>query len=170
MRPLRILVAIALLVASLLLLSYLLFSPRTVRLVLETGQEVAAQSTNYFALSTVLVLVFCSFLAGAAVLFLYSSADPGSLGAPARVKTGGAGAEQGDSSKRIELVLPLLRDDERRALQALLGSKGELLQSELAERLALGKVKMTRVLANLERKQLVRKERHGMTNRVRLKI
>ena len=48
-------------------------------------------------------------------------------------------------------------------------SKGQMLQNALVLKTSLSKVKMTRVLASLERKKLIVKERHGLTNRIKLK-
>jgi uncharacterized membrane protein len=44
-----------------------------------------------------------------------------------------------------------------------------MLQNALVLKTGMTKVKMTRVLSSLERKGLVLKERHGLTNRIKLK-
>jgi len=47
--------------------------------------------------------------------------------------------------------------------------RGEVLQNDLVSRTGMSKVAVTRALAKLESKGLVVKERHGLTNKVRLK-
>ena len=61
----------------------------------------------------------------------------------------------------------MLKHDERKVVLALRERSGEMLQNDLVRQLGFSKVKVTRVLSSLEQKSLVRKERHGLTNRIR---
>ena len=65
-------------------------------------------------------------------------------------------------------LVKLLDEDERRMYLEIRERGGELLQRDLVALGTFSKSKVTRVLDKLERKGLVVRERHGMTNRVRL--
>ena len=62
----------------------------------------------------------------------------------------------------------LLDEDERRMYLEVRDHGGEMLQRDLVALGTFSKAKVTRVLDRLERKGLVVRERHGMTNRVRI--
>jgi uncharacterized membrane protein len=66
-------------------------------------------------------------------------------------------------------LVSLLREDEKKAVRLVRDAGGQMLQNELVLKLGLSKVRTTRILASLERKQVVEKHRHGMTNRIVLK-
>ncbi len=65
-------------------------------------------------------------------------------------------------------LVKLLDEDERRMYLEIRGHGGEMLQRDLVALGIFSKAKVTRVLDKLERKGLVVREAHGMTNRVRL--
>jgi len=68
------------------------------------------------------------------------------------------------------LVLRLLSGDERTMYKALMDSGGEALQKDLILRTKMSNAKVSRVLDRLVEKDIVVKERHGATNRVRIKL
>ncbi|RJQ17219.1 hypothetical protein C4573_04170 [Candidatus Woesearchaeota archaeon] len=160
MRQFKILIAVALLIATLVILVMMLFNPQPLQIILETGQAVITQNPNYFTTGTVIILVLCTFVMGASITFLFYNTEknpkqPGSI-----------------SSKTPEhytTLLPLLRADERKAVHIIIDKKGEILQNELVLKLGFSKVKTTRILASLERKGIIDKQRHGLTNSIRLK-
>ncbi len=65
-------------------------------------------------------------------------------------------------------LMRLLDEDERRMYLEIREHGGEMLQRDLVALGTFSKAKVTRVLDKLETKGLVVRERHGMTNRVRL--
>jgi len=65
-------------------------------------------------------------------------------------------------------LMRLLDEDERRMYLEVRDHGGEMLQRDLVALGTFSKAKVTRVLDRLERKGLVVRERHGMTNRVRI--
>lgn len=65
-------------------------------------------------------------------------------------------------------LIKLLDEDERRMYLEIREHGGEMLQRDLVALGTFSKAKVTRVLDKLETKGLVVRERHGMTNRVRL--
>ncbi|MGQ0796994.1 MAG: helix-turn-helix transcriptional regulator [Methanobacteriota archaeon] len=64
--------------------------------------------------------------------------------------------------------MKLLGEDERRMYLEIRDRGGAVLQRDLVSMGTFSKAKVTRVLDKLERRGLVVRERHGMTNRVRL--
>jgi len=62
-----------------------------------------------------------------------------------------------------------LGGEEAKAFDAITQSNGMIFQNELVEKLALSKVKVTRILDKLEGKGLVERRRRGMTNIIILK-
>lgn len=61
-----------------------------------------------------------------------------------------------------------LGEDERRLYVLIREKGGEMLQSEIVASGSFSKAKVTRLLDKLENKDIVVRERHGMTNRIRL--
>ncbi len=68
------------------------------------------------------------------------------------------------------LVLRLLTGDERTMFKAIMDTGGEALQKDLMQRTNMSNAKVSRVLEKLEQKGVVSKERHGSTNRIRIKL
>jgi hypothetical protein len=61
-----------------------------------------------------------------------------------------------------------LKDDERKLYDIIVDRGGEVLQRDLVASGEFSKAKVTRLLDKLEGKELIRRERHGMTNMVKL--
>jgi uncharacterized membrane protein len=68
------------------------------------------------------------------------------------------------------LVLRLLTGDERTMFKAIMDSGGDALQKDLIVRTKMSNSKVSRLLDRLELKGVVSKERHGSTNRVKIKL
>ncbi len=71
--------------------------------------------------------------------------------------------------KKKKLDLNGLDNDEKRVIELLLEENKAMFQSNLMEKLEIGKVKTTRLLDKLEAKQLIERKRRGMNNIVVLK-
>jgi hypothetical protein len=67
-----------------------------------------------------------------------------------------------------EAVLRMLKDDERRVVEALSGTGGEGLQRDVQRAAGFSKVKTHRVVARLAERRLVEVTPSGRTNRLRL--
>ena len=161
MEQFKVIISIVMLVVSLFLLISQLFTPQPLQIILETGQEVATQTSEYFSIYQVLMLVAASFLIGSTTIYLYFKSEAEeflkSLGQKKKVES------------RYDMVFPLLKGDEKRVFHEVMDAKGEILQNALVLKTGLTKVRMTRALASLQSKNLIVKERHGLTNRIRLK-
>ncbi len=72
--------------------------------------------------------------------------------------------------KDSRLVLRLLSGDERTVFRSIVDAGGETYQKDIVTGTKLSDAKVSRVLEKLEEKGLIEKERHGMTNVVRVKI
>ena len=70
---------------------------------------------------------------------------------------------------REYLVLRLLSGDERTMFKTIMDSGGEALQKELIVRTKMSNAKVSRLLDRLSQKGVITKERHGATNKVRVK-
>jgi len=62
-----------------------------------------------------------------------------------------------------------LDSQEKQIMNLILNNKGSIFQSELVDKIQLGKVRVTRILDSLEAQGLVERKRRGMTNIVMLK-
>jgi uncharacterized membrane protein len=65
-----------------------------------------------------------------------------------------------------DVVLRVFEAQERKLLELLLDSGGEMLQSRIVSETAMDKVKVFRLIERLSRKGIVRKEPHGKTNNI----
>ena len=78
--------------------------------------------------------------------------------------------EKEDFVAKEYLALRLLTGDERTMFKAIMDSGGEALQKDLIVRTRMSNAKVSRLLDRLQAKGVVTKERHGSTNRIRIKI
>ncbi len=69
----------------------------------------------------------------------------------------------------IRELLDLVPSDERQILMELIKLKGEAYQSTLVEKTDFTKVKVSRILSGLEQKNIIEKNKEGMTNKILLK-
>ena len=156
-----VVISIAVLVASLVLLFSMLFTPQPIQIILQSGQEITTDTPEYFTLPEVLLLVTCSFLIGTAATYLFYNSE--------RVKEAGRHEHPPKHDpESFRSIMPLLKDNEKSVIKALLESNGEMPQNKLASILGISKVKATRLLYRLEQKNLIIKQRHGITNMIRL--
>jgi uncharacterized membrane protein len=151
-----IFLSIVVLIAAIVLLFMKLFTPATIQITLASGQEITATSPEYFSIVEVLLMVVCAFLIGSASIYLYYNADV--------LKQ----ANGQPKTTPYDSIMPLLKAEEKKVVLALIEAKGEMLQNKLVAKLNLSKVKVTRVLHHLQQKNLIIKERHGLTNNVKL--
>ena len=75
-----------------------------------------------------------------------------------------------DAAAHNLLVLRLLTGDERTMFKAIMDSGGEALQKDLILKTKMSNAKVSRVLDRLEQKGIVSKDRHGATNKIRIKL
>lgn len=161
MKQFKVIISIVILVVSLFLVINQLFTPQPIQIILETGQEVVTQTSEYFSIFQVLILVIASFLMGSTAIYLYFKSETDeflkSLSQKKKIEN------------KYEMVVPLLKGDEKRIFQDIIDAKGEMLQNALVLKTGTTKVRMTRALASLENKNLILKERYGLTNKIKLK-
>jgi uncharacterized membrane protein len=70
---------------------------------------------------------------------------------------------------REYLIMRLLTGDERTMFKAIVDAGGEALQKDLILRTKMSNAKVSRLLEKLEQKSVITKERHGATNRIKIK-
>lgn len=66
------------------------------------------------------------------------------------------------------LISRLLDGDERNLYQMIASAGGEVLQKDLVAKNVFSKAKVTRLLDKLEERGLIVRERHGMTNKIKI--
>ena len=62
--------------------------------------------------------------------------------------------------------LDILDENNKKVLMCLIENKGELSQSKLTKILESNKVKISRIVARMEEKGIIKKEKNGMTNKI----
>jgi uncharacterized membrane protein len=158
MKKYTYIMGVAILISSLVILVVKLFSTAPIQIIMESGQEIINQDSNLFSLADAILLSICSFMVGVTSLYLYyNSLDEN----PISSKVGN------DKSTDYEVVLRLLKPDERRVYNEIIESKGDILQNKIVLNSGLSKVRVTRILKRLEQKQLIKRERFGLTNRIK---
>jgi len=187
-------VAAALAIAAIALLGYALFmgEPTT-----EDTTDHKGMWDNAWSYSTpnIATIVAASFLIAVAVMFILlreeyeplppsmstppppPSVEKGEEGvvpkeekAPEPVEEKEARPPEEVAVEENYLVLRLLSGDERTMFKAIMDSGGEALQKDLIQRTKMSNAKVSRVLEKLEQKGVVSKERHGSTNKIRIKL
>jgi uncharacterized membrane protein len=118
--------------------------------------------SNAFLLLWGLFLLLAAIIMGVSLAYLFmtrsrrdapSAPEPEPAGTPAAAP---------------EAALRLLEGDERSLYRRILAAEGAILQKDLVGAGQFSASKVTRLLDRLEAKGLITRERHGMTNRVRL--
>ena len=154
-------ISIIVLIVSLVLLFDKLFTPQPIQMTLQSGQEITTSTSDYYPLTEVLLLIVSAFLIGSAATYLYYNSDSR--------KTVNSSTINEPSAKNYDIIMPLLKADEKQVIKTLVESNGQMPQNKLAVKLNISKVKTTRILHRLEQKDLIGRERHGFTNMVRLR-
>jgi uncharacterized membrane protein len=147
------------------------------------GHQGGGDSYIWYGLENIILGIAGAFLLGLGVTYAalgenhqVTSTKPEGAGEDVIPKAasdmvGSESKEGASNGGEVEgLVLRLLDGDERRMFLALKDAGGESLQKDLIEKTKMSNAKVTRVLDRLEDKGLIVKERHGMTNKVRIDI
>ncbi len=91
------------------------------------------------------------------------------IGAPVEMPTSARELNKDEAMAREYLVLRLLSGDERVMFKAIMDSGGEALQKELIIQTKMSNAKVSRLLDRLEQKNVITKERHGATNKIKIR-
>ena len=118
-------------------------------------------------------ILIAALIAGLAASYLFLAQ------AQLRVSTAPATATETNSTpptadagvpELSDLAIRLLDGDEQRLMRMIVEAKGSILQRDLVRITTFSDAKVSRLLDRLERRGLIIRERHGMTNRVRLTL
>ena len=66
--------------------------------------------------------------------------------------------------ERIGITLTVLKEDEKKAIEALLAAGGKITQRELQDKIGFSKAKVSRLVFDLEKRGVIKKDRTGRTN------
>jgi len=72
--------------------------------------------------------------------------------------------EKKSIKKSILKVLNFLENNEEKVLEFIINNSGETYQSKISKELNIDKVKLSRIINQLEKKGIIKKEKRGMTN------
>jgi hypothetical protein len=123
-----------------------------------------ATTTDMFFVFWGAFLLLASIIIGVTGSYLYLTRGSAAV-VPALIATSpGVGSVE----PLPDIVLRVLSEDEREIVRRLREADGMLLQKDLVKTGVFTPAKITRILDRLEYKGLVTRERHGMTNRLRL--
>ncbi len=71
-------------------------------------------------------------------------------------------------NKNKKEILKFLELDEQKIITAILATNGEITQAQLANKTNLDRVKVFRIIERLEQKKIIKKEKIGKTNKIKL--
>jgi uncharacterized membrane protein len=74
--------------------------------------------------------------------------------------------EKTDTRNSINKLLSLMEDDEKRILNFIIKNSGQVYQSQISKELSNDKVKVSRILNHLEKKEIIERKKKGITNTV----
>lgn len=176
------LLALAVFLAGLALVTYALLTPVTLG---GGGHMGVSTRTAYEALNLVLAMLGTAMIAvsGTALIAPRMVAGPPSRRSPdmpvTEATTGVAPAPEGEGVRERyvttapddnRLILRLLTGDEREVFRLLVDAGGERLQRDIVADSNMSDAKVSRTLDRLEEKGLVARERRGMGNMVRIAV
>jgi uncharacterized membrane protein len=76
--------------------------------------------------------------------------------------------EKQNAKISINKILNFLEENEKEILKLIIKNKGKITQSSITKELKLDKVKVSRIINTLEKKEIIKREKQGMTNLVKL--
>lgn len=155
MKQFKMIISAIILLASIIIFSINLLNTSPIQIILETGQEVTA-SAEYFSIEKTLMLSITAFLIGVSITYLFYNSDKDAFKILKK--------EEGNGN--YDLIMPMLKDDEKKIVLLLKDNKGELLQNKIVQKLGISKVKTARIIFRLEKKCIVSKQRFGLTNKI----
>ncbi len=120
-------------------------------------------------------ILISALIAGIALAYLFLTRAPVEQPNPGTAPLQAAPPDQGRAEGQADLAyqnlaIRLLDGDERRMMKVIVEAKGNILQRDLVRITAFSEAKVSRLLDRLEERGLVRRERQGMSNRVRLTL
>jgi len=134
--------------------------------------------STYSSVNVLVVAVgVIAVVAGLMVIFLREEYEP--LPAPPQTMQAVAAPpapppspqhEKEDLVAKEYLALRLLTGDERTMFKAIMDSGGEALQKDLITQTRMSNAKVSRLLDRLQAKGIISKDRHGSTNKIRIKM
>lgn len=160
MNKFRIIIATVILIASLFILIDKLLATQPIHIVLESGQEIIPQNSNYLSMDEVILLLIASFVVGLTSMYIYFKSE---------VKIPTIIQKKFKKPKINNTILNMLKDNEKKVYIEIFNNGGEILQNSLVKKTNLSRVKITRILSRLELKGLIIRNPYGMTNKILLK-
>ena len=135
-----------------------LMNPTEIHIHLQGEETILTQILREYTVYDVALVIASSFLAGLSAMYLLLQRPSKELQLPYMEKIA-----------NYERILPTLKEDEQKILQAVLDSDGLIPQSELSDITGVSKSNVSRCLDLLESRGYVERRRRGMGNIIVLK-
>jgi uncharacterized membrane protein len=74
--------------------------------------------------------------------------------------------ERKEKEKNLLKILDFFNNEEKEILFLIIKNKGKINQNYISKSLEFSKVKVSRIISNLEKKGILQKEKNGMTNNI----
>lgn len=132
----------------------------------DDGEAISLDASGWAILVTALACLAVSVVLSIYSRFLYHSVVE--AGREARQTASDEPVEPQPAAAAEAPDLSRLPEDERRLYEIVEAAGGEILQMKLVSSGEFSKSKVTRLLDKLEDRELIKRERHGMTNMVKL--
>lgn len=155
----RMLLVACLFIASVFVVALKLITPTELHIYLEGQETVLSQILRNYTITDVAIVVASAFVAGLCTMYLVLHD---------RVEVSGDDFFK-QKRVRFERVMPTLKEDEQKILQAVLDADGIIQQSELGELTGVSRSGVTRALDILESRGFIERRRRGMSNVIVLK-
>lgn len=147
-------------IVSVFLVMLKLMNPTEIHIYLEGEETILSQLVKSYTFYDVALLIVSSLAAGMSVMYLLVFDAP--------PKTTGDLVLENRFSK-YESIIPTLKDDEQRIIQAVIDAEGIIAQSELPGLTGISRSNVSRALDLLESRGLVERRRRGMGNIILLR-
>jgi len=154
-----VLIAVLFTVSAFTLVGKLLM-PTPIQIIIQGEEPIVVGQILSYTQVDVIIMVVSALLLGISGFYLLFSDF---------IETRGALPTIGKSDTLeldVKFALRLLDGDKRKVFSEIVESGGEILQSDLPPRTGFSKAKITRILDSLERKGLIIRKSHGMTNKI----
>ncbi len=169
MRVVERLLNMVLLVVSSFVLAIKVLVPTTIQVFIQGELITLKQVPNIYTLSDIIVVAIFSCVLGVSASYLLFSAKLTSeheLTVQTSKTVASVSSNVSSQNGVVQLLLRVLKENERRIVKILL-ENGEMNQSELASRTNIPKSTLSRVLADLEKKELIIRYEKGMSKMVK---
>lgn len=149
-------------VASIFVLGTKLLSPTSIKIFVEGTDAAVTKIPGFFTIADCVIIAISSCVLGICTTYLL-------FFDPVLMQLQSPKQDADTAKKKWEHRLKILKDDELKIYETIFAEDGIIFQSELVDKTGFSKAKVSRCLSILESRDLVERNRRGMSNIVLLK-